>query len=358
MKTRVCFRLFALALVAVLAGCELDDSSSDEPVSSCLNEFQGPNSTEETVSTFTISDQNDNPFGATLDQTLFRQFTQFAEPANGSIDDADTFYSFLGSQLEESLALRPLPSYTELRSRTDLIEAMATSGLEPFKEARETLASCVREEADAGGRIITGARISEESEEENPERWEYALLYSYNPDVLEDVTPIGPNIQRLVLSGTTTLVSFYPLDTFRGRSAVSGFKQPIKLSLGIGAQPEDVIPVDDTENPPENEDSEAGNNTDESLLFESILPESDESAGGTDQWSWSATNTDGTSIFDTENKIRCVRAIADYSQGEVTVRMSETTCPSINSPSEQANWTPVKEFSYQSAAPSTAQTRN
>ncbi|MGM0433718.1 MAG: hypothetical protein ACQEQ1_03575, partial [Pseudomonadota bacterium] len=356
MKTRLCFRAYTAPLAVLLSftlvGCDLESSSEGE-TSTCLDEFRGPNSANATVSTFNISDTDESPFGAKVERTILHQLAKFSEPSQGtaSKDKADRFYSFLENRLNERLSIGSLPAYKQVRSRSDLLEAMATSGEPMFEEVRETLANCVREDSDSAGSITTAARITEkpDSESESTTSWRYAIAYNYNPSVL-DVTAIGPNIRRLILSENTTLVSFYQLDKFTGKGSVSGFKRPVKLSLGLGAPAGELIGQG-------KEDSDNNDENSESMIFESSLPESNEEEAGTDLWSWSVSSDKGTDHFAASDNISCVRAQADYSNGTVEVKLSETSCPSINSSSEQAEWEPDETFSYESASPEEPQRR-
>lgn len=155
MKTRVCFRLFAVALIPVLAGCNLEDPSSTEGLSTCTDGT--PRSAAVEYSSFTINrDQASNPENASLDRTLFRKFARITEPAPGASDAANDAYSFFREQTAGFAGFNAdeLPDYSSARNGFDLLEAMIASGnIGALQDARDAMANCVREDAPGSLRV-------------------------------------------------------------------------------------------------------------------------------------------------------------------------------------------------------------
>lgn len=364
MKTRVCFRLFAVVLVPLMAGCDLDDSTSTEGLSTCTD--GRPRSAEVEYSSFTITgDQADNPENASLERTLFRKFAKIAEPSETTSNDeaANTAYTFFSEQTADftGFSADGLPNYSSVRNGFDLLEAMIASGnINALQEARDAMANCVREDAPGSLRVDpVQATEKADEEEDDPVTWTLGVNYAHNPEPLTDPTPFGPNISRVAFTPDSFVFTLYPNQAFEGIGPSSGFKQPSKLIAGFNAAFEDSIEGDDSDG----QDAEDQSNA--SVIFESFLENTQDDRGETrsqtDRWAWSFE--EGTEVFldsrGVENA-RCVRITADYSddvapEDQILVELSPETCPSISSP---ADFKADDSFTYSSAEPDTVQTRN
>ncbi|MGM0449687.1 MAG: hypothetical protein ACQERE_02585 [Pseudomonadota bacterium] len=364
MKTRVCFRLFAVALIPVLAGCDLEDSTSTEGLSTCTDGT--PRSAEVEYSSFTITnDQANNPENASLERTLFRKFARIAEPGDDTSnpDAADDAYQFFRDQTADFAGFNAdgAPEYESVRNGFDLLEAMIASGnIGALQEARDAMANCVREDAP-GSLQVDPVKVTEKAEEEgeDPETWTLGVNYAHNPEPLTDPTPFGPNIARVAFTPDSFVFTLYPNQAFEGISSSSGFKQPSKLIAGFNAAFEDSIEESDSDSQDTEDESRA------SVIFESFLENTQDDRGDdrseTDRWAWSFE--EGTPAFsdnsDVENA-KCVRITADYSgdvsrEDQILVELASETCPSISSP---ADFEADDSLTYSSAAPDTTQARD
>lgn len=363
MKTRVCFRLFAVAGAAVMAGCDLDDSATTEGLSSCTD--GAPRSAEVEYDTFEISGEaSENPENASLERTLFRNFERITAPADSTdnADAADEAYRFFAEQTESFAGFNAddLPGYQSVRNGFDLLEAMIASGnIGALQEARDAMANCVREDAP-GSLRVDPVQVTEKAEDENddPDTWTLGVNYAHNPEPLTDPTPFGPNIARVAFTPDSFVFTLYPNDSFEGIGPSSGFKQPSKLIAGFNAAFEASL---------EDEGSEEQQTDDEtrpSVIFESFVANTQDDRGDergeTDRWSWSSEDAVDTfeDVSDVE-EARCVRITADYSDeasGErILVELASETCPSISSPED---FEADDSFRYTSNDPDRAQTRD
>lgn len=362
MKTRVCFRLFSLALIPLLAGCNLEDSTSTEGLSTCTDGT--PRSAEVEYSSFAITDdQADNPENASLERTLFRKFARIAEPASGASDAANDAYRFFRDQTADFAGFNAdeLPDYGSVRNGFDLLEAMIASGnIGALQEARDAMANCVREDAP-GSLRVDPVQVTEKAEEEgeDPETWTLGVNYAHNPEPLTNPTPFGPNIARVAFTPDSFVFTLYPNQAFEGISSSSGFKQPSKLIAGFNAAFEDSIEENDSDSQDTDDESRA------SVIFESFLENTQDDRGDkrgqTDRWAWSFE--EGTDAFSGNSDVKnaqCVRITADYSgdvsrEDQILVELASDTCPSISSP---ADFEADDSFTYSSAAPDTRQVRD
>lgn len=358
MKTRVCIRLFALALVPVLAGCDLEDESSTEGLSTCTD--GQPRSAQVEYSSFTITDdQASNPANANLDRTLFRQFAQITKPASNTSNSkaADEAYAFFKQETEKFTGFKSseVPNYSSVRNGFDLLEAMIASGnIGALQEARDAMANCVRE--DAPGSLRVDPVQVTETEGDDPASWTLGVNYAHNPEPLTNPTPFGPNISRVAFTPDSFVFTLYPNQAFEGIGPASGFKQPSKLIAGFNAAFEESLKDNDSN------EQDTKDKTNASVIFESFLDNTQDDRGDvrsqTDRWSWSFEQ--GTGAFKGIENARCVRITADYSgdvapEDQIRVELSSETCPGISSP---ADFKADDSFTYSSAASGTAQTRN
>ena len=360
MKMRVCFRLLALALAPLLAGCDLDDSTSTEGLSTCTD--GRPRNAQVEYNSFTINrDQATNPASAKLDRTLFRQFAKMAEPASGASNAATEAYRFFRNQTADFTGFKAdeLPDYSSVRNGFDLLEAMIASGtVNALQEARDAMANCVREDAP-GSLRVDPVQVTETAEEgQEPITWTLGVNYAHNPEPLTDPTPFGPNISRVAFTPDSFVFTLYPNQAFEGIGPASGFKQPSKLIAGFNAAFEDSI----EDNGSDRQDTE--NESNASVIFESFLDNTRDDRGDsrsqTDRWAWSFEQ--GTDVFSQETSVsnaRCVRITADYSdnppEDPILVELSSETCPGISSP---ADFNADDAFTYSSKAPGTPQTHH
>lgn len=383
MKIPDCFEAYRiLALLAaglLLVGCDSGVSSGGGGARGCAQDLPEPTNFEESFDTFTISgNPQESPAGADLEKTLFRQFFKAVKPASGESQNAEDIYAFM-SEETDSIAhfgdINNLPNYNSVRNDFDLIEAMisASGQFEQLQLARDAMASCARDTQQAlsegkdglpGSARINKITVTEKAENDSQaETWSYFVNYAHNASPLDDTTPFGPNIARLVTGPTAVMFSLYELEEFTGNSAASGFKQPGKLIVGFNATVEETV----SDNGTEEGSTDGQQNNQPSIFFESFPLKNTQDARGkergeTDRWEWSfsegtekfmVTNDEGDSV-----PARCVRVTRDYagdsSQNQVKVELSAETCPKI---SEASEFQKDDEFSYTAANPSVSQTR-
>jgi len=111
MKMPDCFEAYRpLALIVatlILAGCDSGVSTGGGGGGGCASSFSQPSGFEQEFDTFTIGETtNENPVGADLDKTLFRQFFKAARPAD-SASKAQKLYEFMVSESDAFTDFNP-----------------------------------------------------------------------------------------------------------------------------------------------------------------------------------------------------------------------------------------------------------
>ena len=381
------YRILALlAAGALVAGCGSGDISSDGGGGGCASTFSVPDTFEQKFENFTIKDLKEdptynNPAQANIEKTLFRQFLKAVKPASGQASDADDIYAFMSQEIDSVAHFgdtNNLPAYNSVRNDFDLIEAMVTASgqFEPLQLARDAMASCARdtqqaldkgEDGSPGSVRISDITVTEKSESDSDEgdSWSYFVNYAHNAKPLDDTTPFGPNIARLIFGPNAIIFTLYELEAFTGNSPASGFKQPGKLIAGFNATVDETLESEDPEE--SSEDSTDGDSPSQPSIFFESFPLKDtqddrgQERGKTDRWEWSFSEGAQNFKVDKNGKsvsASCIRVTRDYAsdstQNQVKVEMSAETCPRLN---EVSKFQADRDFNYTPANPNTSQTR-
>ena len=388
MKMPDCFdayRILALLAAGLLvAGCDSGVSTGSGGSDGCTSGLTKPSNFEEQFNDFTIGENlSENPVGADLEKTLFRQFFKATEPVQGKSPQADKLYAFMGDETDTVADFNDpdsLPDYTSVRNGFDLFEAMATSNqFESLKLARQAMASCARDAQQAlkdgkdpvAGNIgISTITVTEKPDDEVLETWSFSVDYFHNPEPFIGTTPFDSNITRVLITRPDLqfIFSSYDFEQFIGDGAASGFKQPTKLVAGFNATLEQTLdsnaPEEDGGNDQTDGTANGASIVFESYPFKNTQDDRENERGETDRWEWSFS--EGTDQFMVENDetgedvpASCVRVTKDYSsdssENQVTVELSAETCPRFNEAS--AEFQRDGGFSYTPKSPDVSQTR-
>jgi|GEM_PF-719302 len=378
MKMPDCFEAYRpLALIVatlILAGCDSGVSTGGGGGGGCASSFSQPSGFEQEFDTFTIGETtNENPVGADLDKTLFRQFFKAARPADSAskaqklyefmVSESDAFTDFNPDFVDEPIQKdsddKPI-EYESVRNGFDLFEAMiiASDQFDSLQTARDAMASCARDTHDAlpdgdpePGSIAVSNITVTETEKDDPESWSFQVNYANNPEPLDFATPFGPNIGRVLFTPDSFVRTLYDYEAFIGSGAASDFKQPAVLVAGFNASLNETL---DSEG--DDEETEKPSVVFESFPLEETEDDRGQERGETDRWSWSSE--EGTLAF-TEAKDdvpdRCIRVTVDYAgQDRLNVQFSKDRCPLITGTED---FNEDRDLSYTPNNPNIAQTR-
>ncbi|TDT44120.1 hypothetical protein DES49_0219 [Halospina denitrificans] len=376
MKMPDCFEAYRilplLAAVLLVAGCDSGVSTGGSN-NSCTSGFSQPSGFEQEFNTFTIGeDTTQNPVGATLDKTMFRQFFLASRPADDEPnDDARNLYEFMVSEtdafadLDEAFVDKPIDKdddgqpteYQSVRNGFDLFEAMiiASEQFESLQTARDAMASCARdtqqafaedEDALPGSIVVRNIRVKQEGEE--PDEWGFQVNYAHNPEPLDFATPFGANVGRVLFTPDSFVRTLYDYEDFTGSGAASGFKQPAVLVAGFNASLND-----------NDKNKDRASIVFESFPLDDTQDDRGQERGETDRWSWSLEEgTDQFVVNEGDEPDRCIRVTIDYSDEtsseRINVQFSKETCPRIT---ETEEFKKNREFSYTPENPDVSQTR-